>query len=449
MSRAFLHDLLTSIGQKSRELVHGGPVALTDGVEIADLAETILSQRGEASGIALAEMILARFRSMDPTQKLEFFKVLTEHFGAEQGRLQAAATDYLAAPSDQSAIVLHDAAEPRRQELIRRLNLPDGGTGALVAMRSDLLDLMSDHPELAAVDHDFDHLLSSWFNRGFLVLKRIEWDTPASVLEKIIEYEAVHAIQSWDDLRRRIEPLDRRCYAFFHPALRDEPLIFVEVALEREIPGAIAPLLADDRVPTQSDQMTTAVFYSISNCQRGLRGVSFGNFLIKQVVQELARDLPRLKNYVTLSPVVGLLHWVRQLGRDGPLQDNERYQRISKLLEHTGWHQNESIAAELQEMLLPTAAAYFLNAKRGDGMPVDAVARFHLGNGARLERINWLGDLSDVGLNQAGGLMVNYLYKLTDIEKNHEAFVNNRRIAVSNEIRKMAKKWQQEFGFDK
>ena len=226
-------------------------------------------------------------------------------------------------------------------------------------------------------------------------------------------------------------------------------MIFVEVALEREIPGAIAPLLADDRVPTQSDQMTTAVFYSISNCQRGLRGVSFGNFLITQVVQELARDLPRLKNYVTLSPVVGLLHWVRQLGRDGPLQDNERYQRISKLLEHTGWHQNESIAAELQEMLLPTAAAYFLNAKRGDGMPVDAVARFHLGNGARLERINWLGDLSDVGLNQAGGLMVNYLYKLTDIEKNHEAFVNNRRIAVSNEIRKMAKKWQQEFGFDK
>jgi len=449
MSRAFLHDLLTSIGQKSRELVHGGPAVHTDGAEIAELAETILSQRGEASGIALAEIILERFRSMDPAQKLEFFKLLTERFGPEQSRLAAAARDYLAAPSDRSAIVLHDAAEPRRQELIRRLNRPDGGTTALVAMRSDLLDLLPDHPELAAVDHDFDHLLSSWFNRGFLVLKRIDWDTPASVLEKVIEYEAVHAIRSWDDLRRRIEPSDRRCYAFFHPALRDEPLIFVEVALEREIPGAIAPLLSDDRLPTQFDHITTAVFYSISNCQHGLRSVSFGNFLIKQVVQELARDLPQLKNFVTLSPVPGFMRWVKQLKGDGPLQNDERYQLTSTLLEQTDWYRDESTAATLQEMLLPMAAAYFLHAKRDDGMPVDAVARFHLGNGARLERINWLGDVSDTGLKQAGGLMVNYLYKLRDIEKNHEAFVNNRRIAVTNEIRKMAKKWQQEFSLDK
>ena len=448
MSRAFLHDLLASISQKSRELVHGATGLHADDTEIAELAETILSQRGEASGLALAELVLERFRSMGPTDKLEFFKLLAAQFGPEQERLRAAARDYLAKPSDRSATALQDAAEPRRQELIRRLNRPAGGTRALVAMRKDLLGLVPQHPELAVVDHDFHHLLSSWFNRGFLVLRRIEWDTSASVLEKIIEYEAVHAIRSWDDLRRRIEPSDRRCYAFFHPALVDEPLIFVEVALERDIPGAIAPLLSDERSPTPIDQVSTAAFYSISNCQRGLRGVSFGNFLIKQVVQEMARDLPQLKTFVTLSPVPDFVRWFEMLKDNGSQRVSEQYEQISAVLNQPQWYRNERVAAELKERLLPLAAAYFLHARQNNGMPVDAVARFHLGNGARLERINWLGDVSAVGLKRSAGLMVNYLYKLSEIEKNHEAFFNKRRIAVTNEIRRMAKKSQQEFCFE-
>src|SRR5438874_1450695 len=200
----------------------------------------------------------------------------------------------------------------RRQELFRRLNLAPGGTAALVRMREQLLDALDDRADRAAVDSAFIHLFSSWFNRGFLVLRRIDWSSPAIVLEKIIRYEAVHRIRGWDDLRRRIDPPDRRCYAFFHPALVDDPLIFVEVALTSEIPSAIAPILTVQRDVIGPDKANTAVFYSISNCQRGLAGVSFGNFLIKQVVEEIARENSRLSTFVTLSPVAGLAEWLKR-----------------------------------------------------------------------------------------------------------------------------------------
>ena len=207
---------------------------------------------------------------------------------------------------------LHAASEPRRQELFRRLNLAPGGTAALVRMREQLIDVLGHRDDLSAVDDDFVHLFSSWFNRGFLVLRRIDWSTPAIVLDKIIRYEAVHEISDWDDLRRRIDPSDRRCYAFFHPALVDEPLIFVEVALTRDIPGAIMPILSPEREVTDTDKARTAVFYSISNCQRGLAGVSFGSFLIKQVVEEISRELPKLSTFVTLSPVTSFADWLKR-----------------------------------------------------------------------------------------------------------------------------------------
>src|SRR5213079_2044913 len=217
----------------------------------------------------------------------------------------------------------HFASEPQRQELIRRLNRAPGGTSDLVAMRADLLALMKGNKDLAALDRDVAHLLSSWFNRGFLVLRKIDWSTPANILEQIIRYEAVHEIRDWNDLRRRIDPVDRRCYAFFHPALVDEPLIFVEVALTESIPGAIAPLLADDRKPVPIERARTAVFYSISNTQRGLGGISFGSFLIKQVVEELRRELPKLENFVTLSPVPDFMRWLKQ-ATDLPVTDEDR-----------------------------------------------------------------------------------------------------------------------------
>jgi malonyl-CoA decarboxylase len=257
------------------------------------------------------------------------------------------------------------------------------------------------------------------------------------VLEKLIRYEAVHEIRGWDDLRRRIDPPDRRCYAFFHPALVDEPLIFVEVALEREIPGAIAPILASGRQQfVEPDKARIATFYSISNCQRGLAGVSFGNFLIKQVVEEISRELPKLSTYVTLSPVPNFTRWLaRELkAENSAISESDRV--TFELLERPHWWTDPEIFGQLEEPLMRAAAWYFLRAKTPRGLPVDPVARFHLGNGARLERINWLGDTSEKAVAQGAALMVNYLYDLGDIEKNHEAYAEGRTVVASNAVQR-------------
>lgn len=329
------------------------------------------------------------------------------------------------------------AVEPPRQELVRRLNLAPGGTAALVHMREDLLRLLGAEPDLRAVDDDFAHLLGSWFNRDFLVLRRIDWSTPADILERIIRYEAVHAISDWDDLRRRVQPADRRCFGFFHPSMVDEPLVFVEVALTREIPASIQGLLAEDREVLPPERATTAVFYSISNCQPGLRGVSFDNFLIKQVVEELSRDLPGLTTFVTLSPAPGFGAWLdRALAESaaaGPVGFDPTPLRAFR---ETGMAPDTAAADRLRPRLLALAATYYLEARSPSGRLPDPVGRFHLGNGARLERLNWPGDISARGLREAAGLMVNYLYDLDHIEANHEAFANEGTVAASNAVRR-------------
>ncbi|HWE78341.1 MAG TPA: malonyl-CoA decarboxylase family protein, partial [Pseudolabrys sp.] len=304
-------------------------------------------------------------------------------------------------------------------------------------MREQLMDALGHRDDLAAVDEDFVHLFSSWFNRGFLVLRHIDWSTPAIVLEKIIRYEAVHAIHDWDDLRRRIDPPDRRCYAFFHPALVDDPLIFVEVAFSRDIPGAIAPILAPERERTELERARTAVFYSISNCQRGLSGVSFGSFLIKQVVEDLCRDLPKLTTFVTLSPVPNFASWLaHERADDNSIALSPDDKAVLAGLDTPDWWRSETTSEPLREPLLRAAAWYFLRAKNRRGLPADAVARFHLGNGARLERLDWLGDVSERAIKQAHGLMVNYLYDLDDIEKNHEAYAGNRTVVASGSVQR-------------
>lgn len=330
------------------------------------------------------------------------------------------------------------AAEPRRQELIRRLNLAPGGTASLVRMREALLTHIKDHPALKHVDSDFVHLFASWFNRGFLVLQRIDWTTPANILEKIIRYEQVHAISNWDDLRSRLAPSDRRCYGFFHPQLVDEPLIFVEVALTRESPAAIAPLLDLTRAPIAATDATTAVFYSISNTQRGLGGISFGNFLIKQVVEEIKRELPNVQTFVTLSPVPGFAAWLKRerASENSPLLDAASRATL-EALDMPNWADDPDLAEQVKTELLPLAAYYFLEAKGSRGHPLDPVARFHLGNGARLERLNFLGDRSEKGTQQSHGLMVNYLYALDKIEANHEAFAEKGQVASSSAVRKI------------
>jgi len=438
MANAFFSELLSTISERGRSLLRRGRPSMDgqDADGLIELCEALLSGRGEASGTAMAREVLDHYHDLDDEARLSFFKKLVRDFGPDRDKLAKAIEAWRAQGNDADANGLHSASEPRRQELIRRLNRAPGGTGELVEMRSDLLRLLDDNKDLAALDHDVVHLLGSWFNRGFLVLRRIDWSTPANILEQIIRYEAVHEISDWDDLRRRIDPVDRRCYAFFHPALPDAPLIFVEVALTETIPTAIAPLLAVDRRPVPIERARTAVFYSISNTQRGLGGISFGNFLIKQVVEELRRELPKLDNFVTLSPVPGFMPWLKQ-EEDVLLSEEDR--TLLAHLDDPKWFENEELAAQLRAVLEPLAAYYFLKARNAKGRVIDSVARFHLGNGARLERIDWLGDLSPKGMRESAGIMVNYLYRLDDIEENHEAYANTGEVVASNSVKKLLK----------
>src|SRR5258708_18385240 len=438
MSNDFFSGLLASISERGRTLLRraGSSDAKQDASDLLELCEALMSGAGEASGTAIAREVLDRYHDLDEAGRIAFFETLARSYGPDQEKLQRAIEAWRALPTGDGASDLHFASEPRRQELFRRLNRAPGGTRELVALRADLLDVKDGHKDLVALDRDVVHLLSSWFNRGFLVLRKIDWSTPANILEKIIRYEAVHEIRDWDDLRRRIDPADRRCYAFFHPALVDEPLIFVEVALTESIPGAIAPLLAEDRRPVPVERARTAVFYSNSHTQRGLGGISFGNFLIKQVVEELRRELPKLENFVTLSPVPGFMQWLKH-APDLPVSDEDRV--LLDQLDRPDWVDDALLATQLRAVLEPLAAYYFLKAKTAKGRLVDSVARFHLGNGARLERIDWLGHLSANGLRESARLMGNYLYRLEDIQRNHEAYANRDEIAASSAVKKLLK----------
>ena len=431
MNAAFFSDLLSTIADCGRTLLGrldwSGETQEPAG-DLVDLCDAILSGRGEASGVALAREVLDRYTRLDDAERLRFFEALSDRFGPDEMRVRRSVEQWLKEPSERNGSNLHFHSEPRRQDLLRRLNRAPGGTAALVAMREDLLALKKGRPKLETLDQSFAHLFTSWFNRGFLVLRRIDWSTPAVVLERIIRYEAVHAISDWADLRRRIDMPDRRCYAFFHPALVDDPLIFVEVALTEDIPGAIAPLLAEKRVVADAQRARTAVFYSISNCQQGLAGISFGNFLIKQVVEELRREMPNLESFVTLSPVPGFMRWLASRPVDA---------EIAGALADASWAGDEARSEALRKPVEALAATYFLNAKAVAGRPVDPVARFHLGNGARLERINWLGDRSPKALRAGAGLMVNYLYDLDAIEANHEAFANDGVVAASSNVKRL------------
>ena len=451
MNVSFFSDLLASISERGRGLIGLGRADEHARASVADLtrlSHELISRRGEASGVALARVILDRYMSLPQKDRFAYLAHVAAEFGSDEPAIERAIEAYRQTPSRTSVSALHHAAEPKSQELIRRLNLAQGGTLSLVRMREDLIDLAqmlraerSDAAQaIDSLDADFVHLFSSWFNRGFLVLRRIDWTTPANILEKIIRYEAVHEISDWDDLRRRIAPADRRCFAFFHPALVDEPLIFVEVALTTEIPPAIAPILAKQRDPIPLKAATTAVFYSISNCQRGLAGVSFGNFLIKQVVEDLCRELPTLRAFVTLSPAPGFAAWLRrEIEAEEPTGITREDRDVLRRMDEAGWSDDPRIAEAVRRALISAGAYYFLRAKTSSGRPLDAVARFHLGNGARLERLNFLGDTSAKGLKQSHGLMVNYLYDLDTIEKHHEAYANSGTVTASGAVQRALK----------
>lgn len=382
----------------------------TDGRDTSALCIALLGSDGEVSGSTLARNILDRYAVMSLDEKVSFFRFMTHELELDAGSVTEALNAYTSHPTRTTYTAFAAAAEPRRLELARRLNQVPGATGQLVTMRKDLLRIIKDHPDLEPLDVDFRHLFASWFNRGFLVLRPINWGSPAEILDKIIAYEAVHAIDSWDDLRRRLKPSDRRCFGFFHPAMADEPLIFVEVALTKDIPNSVQDLLADERDEIAAEEADTAVFYSISNCQAGLAGISFGNSLIKQVASDLALELPGVSTFVTLSPIPGLNRWLTKARLDGPDAGTDQAK----------------------------AAHYLLAAKRPDGSPVDPVARFHLGNGALVHAVHPMADTSENGLQQSNGTMVNYLYDLNKVALNHERFVEEKMVAASPAVKALS-----------
>ena len=395
------------------------------------LAATLLSERGEASGAQVARELHHVLRALDPDDRHSFQRYLAKEFQPDKTVLHTAAERYLADSTAEAAAALAQAADPPRQELLRRMNMAPGGTGALIAMRSEITAHLHDEPELKLLDADLKHLFASWFNRGFLELRRIDWQSPAAVLEKLIAYEAVHEIKGWDDLRRRLAP-DRRCFAFFHPALPGEPLIFVEVALVQGLAIAMPPLLAretDEEAAREQARADTAIFYSISNCQDGLRGISFGNFLIKQVVEELQAEFPQLGRFSTLSPVPGFRLWLTQRLAEGSDPDSA----LLPELERDGWWLDLAQSEKLRPILMRLCALY-LTRQPSPGSRVDPVARFHLGNGARLERINWLGNAAPRAIQESFGIMINYLYDHDSIEDNHEAFARDGTIVRSPDV---------------
>ena len=413
--RSTVYDMLARIARVGR-----GTGGTRDPLE---LCEELLGDKGEVSGLATALEILDGVEALDKQGLGAFFAGLADRFCVDHAALARAVADW-DGESVAGARAIHDISEPRSQELIRRLNRAPGATARLVALRARLAQAARTNPALRGLDGDFQHLFASWFNRGFLELRHVDWQSPAEVLEKIISYEAVHEISGWDDLRARVADPDRRLFAFFHPAMPDDPLIFVEVALMAAVPGAIGQIINGTREALDPEAAKVAVFYSISNCQAGLRGISFGNFLIKQVVAELQAELPGLTTFVTLSPVPGLRRWA-MAGGEG-------------LLDGLDWVPEEGAPDDATAARI--AARYLTGARRPQGTAFDPVAHFHLGNGAQLAAVHAGADPSEAGQGNSWGVMVNYLYDLGRIEANHQAYANDGVIAVASKVRQLARR---------
>ncbi len=434
MSSIRLNYFLDSVADAGMELLRGRIYSNRGRRKsAAKLCHELLSTLGEASGTAIARDIVDRFSAMGEAERLAFFIALKEQFDVDRKSLLSAAKNFCDQKDDASLAELARLVESERLELFRRINMAPGGTRTIVEMRRQVLRLSKDHPELRAIDADLKHLLSSWFNRGFLEMERIDWETPAIILEKLIENESVHEMQGWNDLRGRLAA-DRRCFAFFHRALPNEPLIFVEVALVNGLSESISPIIDDQREISNPFKADTAIFYSINNCLEGLQGISFGNFLIKQVVQDLSQEFPNLKRYATLSPIPGFCKWLKSALNDPQKHAISRSQvNTLAALDSNAWLKDPELVKSLKPLLLRLAAHYFINVKRKI-RPLDPVARFHLRNGAKLERVNWLGDCSRNGMRQSAGMLANYVYSPDTIVENHERYVKDNVLAVSRDV---------------
>ncbi|RMD64757.1 MAG: malonyl-CoA decarboxylase [Alphaproteobacteria bacterium] len=426
---------------------------------VAFMTECLEARGGEVAARMRAAALGKAYLGLDGEGRRRFLEILAEEFAVDQAALDQAVGAYQAAreADDPEAIrharrALHQATIPPRVKLLMQFNALPQGVKFLVDLRADLLAFRDRGAALDDLDHDLRDLLASWFDTGFLDMSQVTWDSPASLLEKLIAYEAVHEIRSWQDLRNRVDS-DRRLFALFHPRMPDEPLAFVEVALVHGIARNIQALLDESAPPIDPETADTAIFYSITNTQKGLRGISFGEYLIKRAVQHLAAELPQVKTFATLSPVPGLRAWLTACAVEtieGALSEAERggvralggsddvQVALNAVLARPDWHLDPVVCKALKEAMLRLCVRY-LRERRPDGQPIDPVARFHLKNGARLEHVNWLGDTSPQGLAQAAGLMVNYRYVLDEIEANHEAYMRDGRIAMGPEVRALAR----------
>ena len=400
--------------------------------DLLNLCRELLSTKGEAVGITLAAAVEEAYQQLIEDEKIAFFKHLFEHFSIDTEKVSKAIDEFQSSQESGAVYRLHKATEASRLELFRRINMAPKGTKTLVEMREDLLPLLKENEQLKDIDLDLTHLMRSWFNRGFLKLVEINWQTPAHILEKLMEYEAVHSMNGWEDLRRRLAA-DRRCYAFFHPAMQDEPIIFVQVALSCGLSSSIQELLETPEREELDNSTDTAIFYSISDCQKGLKGISLGNFLIKQVVMEIRKEAPQINQFATLSPIPGFRNWLRK-----KLEEEEPNNGLTELIKFPlvkGPISQAIYSDEQKTKVLKLCAEYLYLVKKNEE-PIDPVARFHLRNGASIRRLNWNGDTSFKGVEQSLGIMVNYHYDLTRVEERHEAFVNQKKVSIDKEFSK-------------
>lgn len=411
--------------------------------------ECLEGKGGVVSSHSRAAVLGQAYLGLNKTGRKRYLEVLAKDFMLGKEAIQEAKVkiDELE-HSPEQASYLRELLIPPRLKLLTEFNDLPQGVKFLVDLRSDLRSFMDKDPDLKALDRDLRGLLESWFDVGFLELRRLTWNEPAALLEKLIEYEAVHAISSWRDLRNRLDS-DRRCYAFFHPCMPDEPLIFVEVALVKGMSDSIQELLDEEAPDISKHDADTAIFYSITNTQQGLQGIRFGSFLIKQVVDYLSRDLPNLKTFATLSPVPGFARFLRTLPEDreralvkdrelSEIENATGKKRLSEIITTDGWHRDFGASDTIREVFLRVCAYYLVEAKSGK-KALDRVADFHLNNGARLEYIHWLSDISEKGLQQSAGIMVNYLYKLSDIDKNHELYRESGKVVTSAAVSSLLK----------
>ncbi len=449
--REIAHSAARTVGRNERTAVGSEPKALT-----ALMRECLAARGGEVSARMRAAELGEAYLKLDAGGRRRFLEILAGDFALDEAALEAAIDDYRRADTPRNKLAaeqrLRRAAVPPRVKLLTQFNALPEGVKFLVDLRADLLAIEERGPALDGLDADLRELLTSWFDTGFLDLARITWDSPAALLEKLIAYEAVHEIRSWDDLRRRVES-DRQLFALFHPRMPEEPLAFVEVALVKGIARNVQRLLDEGAPRAAPEAADTAIFYSISNTQNGLQGISFGEYLIKRVVQRLAHDLPRIRTFATLSPVPGFRAWLEDCSKDVIEQALSEAERggvralggsddpstaLAAILARDDWP-DDPVVRKALEAPLPRLCARYVLERRDNGEPIDPVARFHLKNGARLEHINWLGDTSTHGLRRSAGLMVNYRYVLGDMEKNHEAYMKDGRIAMSSEVKALAR----------